>query len=156
MFRRTAKYAWINALPYGYNDSYGEGRTSTELIVDGEVAAQGFSASYRFTPDWQAHEEGYVVEIRIKDPDVALYHTGSGFLYHYPEAGRMGLYTGCAGCQVPEERGMLMQGSEPPVLTAQCFCDRAGTGRQRIPAPAVISGYYYTEDNKGNKTYTSK
>ena len=65
----NSKYAWISALPYGYNDSYGEGRTSTELIVDGEVAAQGFSASYRFTPDWQAHEEGYVVEIRIKDPD---------------------------------------------------------------------------------------
>ena len=70
----NSKYAWISAQPYGYNDSYGEGRTSTELIVDGEVVAQGFSASYGFTPDWQAHEEGYVVEIRIKDPD-SLYHT---------------------------------------------------------------------------------
>ena len=146
----NSKYAWISALPYGYNDSYGEGRTSTELIVDGEVAAQGFSASYRFTPDWQAHEEGYVVEIRIKDPD-SLYHTDPA---SYTITLKQGGWDYTPDVQVVSSRGrgMLMQGSEPPVLTAQVSVT-GPEGAEDISS-CTYQWYYYTEDKKGNKTYT--
>lgn len=146
----NSKYAWISAQPYGYNDSYGEGRTSTELIVDGEVVAQGFSASYRFTPDWQAHEEGYVVEIRIKDPD-SLYHTNPA---SYTITLKQGGWDYTPDVQIVSSRGrgMLLQGSEPTVLTAQVSVT-GPEGAEDISS-CTYQWYYYIEDKKGNKSYT--
>lgn len=142
-------YAWISALPYGYNDSYGEGRTSTELLVDGEVVSQGFSTSYRFTPDWQAHEE-YIVEIRIKDPD-SLYHTDPASYTIILKQGGWD-YTPDVQIVSSRGRGMLLQGSDPPVLTAKVSV--TGPEGPEDISSCTYQWYYYTEDKKGNKIYT--
>ena len=47
---------------------------------------------------------------------------------------------------------MLMQGSEPPVLTAQVSVT-GPEGAEDISS-CTYQWYYYTEDKKGNKTYT--
>lgn len=108
----------IEAIPYGYNglnDGYGGRSTQKELTINGKVVSLGFFQDYRFTPDWQSQEQ-YVIEIRIID-DAALHCADSA---SYKIILKKGGWDYTPDVQLTNSRGvgMLVQGSESPVLTA--------------------------------------
>ena len=104
----------IASTPYGYNNNYGA-CTTKELVINGEEIPLAFYQSYQFVPDWQTHKE-YVIEIRIIDD--ATFHCLDAASYKITL--RRGGWDYTPDVQLTSTRGigMLVQGSESPVLTA--------------------------------------
>lgn len=133
----------IQSTPYGYDDNYGT-RTTKELVINGEVVQLGFDQSYQFIPDWQTHEE-YAIEIRIID-DKVLHCTDPA---SYKITLKKGSWDYTPDVRLTSSRGegMLVQGSESPVLTANVSV----TGPNGTVEDTSSCNYqwgYYTQNDK--------
>ena len=146
----NSNYAIISLTPYGYNDNYGV-RTTTELIVNGEKVDERvwFSQSYKLVPDWQACEE-YTVEVRIQDSETLLCTIPASYKLVFKKGGWS--YTPEVQLTSSRGGGMLVQGSEAPVLNANVSVT-GPDGEPEDISTCSYQWYYYTEDKKGNKTY---
>ena len=134
----------IYSTPYGYSNNYGA-CTTKELVINGEVIPLDFDQSYQFVPDWQTHEE-YIIEMRIID-GAALHCLDSA---SYKITLRKGGWDYTPDVQLTSTRGigMLAQGSESPVLTANVSVT-GPNGETEDTSSCSYQWGYYTQGSEG-------
>ena len=138
----------IDAIPYGYSNHYGA-CTTRELVINGEVIPLEFYGSYQFVPDWQTHEE-YIIEMRIID-DAALHCLDSA---SYKITVRKGGWDYTPDVQLTSTRGtgVLAQGSESPVLTANVSVT-GPNGEMEDTSSCSYQWGYHIQDSEGKDVY---
>ena len=136
----------IQSTPYGYSNNYGA-CTTKELAINGEAIPLAFYQSYQFVPDWQTHEE-YIIEMRIID-EATLHCLDSA---SYTITLKKGGWDYTPDVQLTSTRGigMLAQGSEPPVLTANVSVTGPNGEVEDTSSCSYQWGYY----TKNRKIYT--
>ena len=138
----------IDSTPYGYSNNYGA-CTTKELVINGEVIPLAFYQSYQFVPDWQTHEE-YIIEMRIID-GAALHCLDSA---SYKITLRKGGWDYTPDVQLTSTRGtgMLAQGSESPVLTANVSVT-GQNGEAEDTSSCSYQWGYYTQGSERKDVY---